>query len=241
MSAIASRGASYMDDQSFFTRMAMFIALLVVFAFAQFSLRGMVDWRAAPWTTHAHGVAMLAWLAVFVAQNRLAERGQLARHRTLGRMAALLAVAIVVLGCIAGFSALTRGTQPPFFSPAFFLALTQLEALGFGGFVLAALLRRRDTEWHRRLMFGGLVLITEPAFGRLLPMPFLGGWGGWLEVACQLGLMAALALHDRRVLGRVHPATLWSAAIVVGIHALVELAAVTPQVMALAARIAGTA
>ena len=36
------------------------------------------------------------------------------------------------------------------------------------------------------------MLITEPAFGRLLPMPFLGGWGGWLEVACQLALMAAL-------------------------------------------------
>ena len=90
-------------------------------------------------------------------------------------------------------------------------------------------------------MFGGLVLIAEAAFGRLLPMPFLGTWRGWLEVACQLALLAALALHDRRELRRVHPATLWSAGVIVGIHALVELAATNATVIELAHRIAGAA
>ncbi len=238
MSVLATDQMGYAADQRFFTRMATFVAILIVFAFAQFSLRGMVDWRSAPWTTHLHGIAMLGWLAVFVVQNRLAQHGQLALHRRLGRMAAVLAAATVVLGCVAGVTALQRASVPPFFSQAYVLGLTQFEALGFGGFVLVALLQRRNTEVHRRLMFGALVLITEPAFGRLLPMPFLGGWGGWLQVVLQMALMAAIALHDRRVGGRVQAATLWSAVVIVAIHGLVEFGATTTFMIDLAARIA---
>lgn len=235
----AQRTDSYSDDQPFFTRTAVVLAILIVVWFVQFSLRGFVNWRAMPWVIHAHGLAMLAWLGLFVVQNVLAERGDLARHRKLGRWAALLAVAIVPLGCAVGITALQIHTVPPFFTPNYFLALTQIEPFVFVALVFAAIARRRDTETHRRLMLGAVVVITEPAFGRLLPMPLLGPWGEWAELACQLVVLVVLAAHDRRVLGRVHSATVSAMAIVVVMHVLVVVTSTLQATIGAASRIAG--
>ncbi|MBE7608299.1 hypothetical protein G6O43_25645, partial [Salmonella enterica subsp. enterica serovar 4:-:1,2] len=43
----------------------------------------------------------------------------------------------------------------------------------FAALIVAAIVRRRQTEWHRRLNFSGMALLLGPAYGRLLPMPFL--------------------------------------------------------------------
>jgi hypothetical protein len=234
----ADRAASYSDDQPFFTKMAVFLAILIVVAFVQFSLRGFVNWRTVPWVIHAHALAMVTWLGVFVAQNVLVERGNLGLHRWIGRRAVWLAAAIVPLGCAVGVAAIQAHIVPPFFTPGYFLALTQIEAVAFGGLVFAAIRRRRETEYHRRLMLGALVVITEPAFGRVLPMPLLGDAGPWLELACQFALIGVIAMHDRRVLGRIHPATAAFAAVVVLTHGLIHAAATTATFSGIAARIA---
>ena len=228
----------FVDDQAFFTKMAVALAVLIVFGFAQFSLRGMVDWRTVPIIVHVHGAAMLAWLGLFVAQNWLAERGDFVLHRRLGRASVLLLAFVVVLGCATGITALRTHAVPPFFTNPYFLALTQVEALGFGALVIAAILRRADVEWHRRLMLGAVIFVTEPALGRLLPMPFLGEWGGWLEVVCQLAIVGVVIVHELHVLGRVHPATFTVIAILVGGHALIEALAVNASVAVLAEQIA---
>ncbi len=228
----------FADDQPFFTKMALALAILIVFGFAQFSLRGMVDWRAVPPIVHIHGIAMLAWLGVFVTQNWLAQQGNFVLHRRLGRVSVVLVVVVVVLGCAVGITALRTHAVPPFFTYPYFLALTQVEAVVFGGVVAAAILRRDDVQWHRRLMLGATIFVTEPALGRLLPMPYLGAWGGWFEVVFQLAIAAVLIAHDRRVRGRVHAATLTTVAILVGGHALIEALAVNTSVAMLAERIA---
>jgi hypothetical protein len=234
----ADRAISYSDDQPFFTKMAVFIAILIVVSFVQFSLRGFVNWRTVPWVIHVHALAMLAWLGVIVTQNVLAERGDLASHRQLGRRAVWLAVAIVPLGWSVGVAAIDAHIVPPFFTPGYFLALTHIEPVVFGALVFAAIQRRRDTQYHRRLMLGALIVITEPAFGRLLPMPMLGAGGPWLELACQLALIAVLALHDRRVLGRIHPATVAFAVVAVLAHGVIHVVARSATVVDIAASIA---
>jgi hypothetical protein len=55
-------------------------------------------------------------------------------------------------------------------------------------------------------MLGATVIVMEPGIGRILPMPLLGGFAPWAELSVQLGVLAILARHDRKVLGRVHPA-----------------------------------
>lgn len=233
-------GASaYSADQPFFVRMAAGLALFIVFAFAQHALLGRVDPYAAPVWVHLHGVAMLGWLALLVAQNRIAARGDIARHRKLGRAALPLVAAIVVLGSYAGIAAIQLGRVPPFFTPPFFLALTQIGVAAFAGLVIAALAKRRDTQAHRRLMLGATIAVLDPALGRLLPMPLIGGEAGeWAIMAIQLALMGMLALHDRRVLGRVHPATLAVSATIVLVHVAISLAARSAWMAATAAELA---
>lgn len=239
MASIAETSGGYRSDQSFFTKMATFLAIFIVFAFAQWGLRGMVNYLATPIWVHMHGLAMVSFVLIYVAQNRSAAAGDMAAHRKWGWIAAYLVAAIVGLACFTGVMAIRQHTVPPFFSNAYFLALTQVQAVVFGGMVYAAITRRKETEYHRRLMTGAVVLITEPAFGRLLPMPFLHGMGEWLTLALQLAIMGAVALHDRKLLGRIHPATATAAAIIAVTHVLIEFSGRNPYVQQIAASIAG--
>jgi hypothetical protein len=65
-----------------------------------------------------------------------------------------------------------------------------------------------------------------PAFSRivlLVPVPF-----PWLDMAPNLiadALLLVLALHDRRMLGRIHPVTLWAALVLIPFHAIEPLLA----------------
>jgi len=129
--------------------------------------------------------------------------------------------------------------QPPFFTAPYFLVLVQVEALGFAGMVLAAIVNRRDTQTHRRLLFGATIIAADPGISRILPMPLLGMWGPWLSLLVQLGFVGAIALHDRKVLGRIHRATALSALVIALTHVLVELASRTAPVIALARSIGG--
>lgn len=218
-----ARRQGYRADQPFFTRFAIVLALVIVVGFAQFALRGFVDYRGAPLRAHFHGTVMLAWLGLFILQNRLAETGKLSAHRKLGRIGFMLAILVAGTAVYVGYAATLYGTKPPFFPPAYFLALTQLGALFFLGLVIWAVRLRRDTQWHRRLMFASLIAILEPAFGRLLPMPLLGPWGETVILGVQLVAFGILARHDRTTLGAVHPATVAGALVIVAYHVAVEI------------------
>lgn len=229
----------FMADQAFFARYSIWLAAFILFAFAQFSMRGFVDIRSMPPIIHAHAAIMVAWLGLFVMQNQLVHRGQLGLHRTVGWVSAGVVAAVAVLGTMVGYEATKLHMVPPFFTPAFFLALTSIEATAFAVVVAWAVSLRRRTEWHRRIMFGATFLLLEPALGRLLPMPLLGGYGEWIALVVQLGFVAILARHDRKILGNVHPATVACAAILVIVHCLVALAAMLPPVVTFANKIAG--
>lgn len=230
---------SYLSDQLFFTRLSQVLAALIVFGFLQWALRGFVDPMRTPVWIHAHGVAMLAWLGTIVTQNRLAGSGNIALHRKLGWTSLGLVFLILGLGTYAGRMALAMHRVPPFFTNAYFLALTHVEVTVFALTVLAAIGMRRQTQWHRRLMIAATVLLMEPALGRLLPMPLLGQIvGGWTITAVQVGFLAIMARHDARVLGRVHPATITGMALAIAVHGTIQILAGMPMVAAYAEAIA---
>jgi len=224
---------------SFWQKMTLGLGLFIVFGFLQFAARGFVDYTKVPVWLHVHGIVMLSWLTLSFVQSSLAQGGNLALHRRLGWIGAGLAVAVVCLGSFIGIKAIQTGHLPPFFTPPYFLALTQIGVLSFGTLVTAAILRRRQTEWHRRLMLGALILIMEPALGRLLPMPFLHGMGEWLVMVIQLGTLGIVMRHDRKTLGGIHPATATVALVIVLAHVLVETLAISSPVIAMAERLSG--
>ena len=212
---------------SFWQKMAAGLGRFIVFGFAQFAARGFVDIPRVPVWIHVHGAVMLAWLTLGFVQPSLAHRGNLALHRRLGWLGLVLALAVTMLGSFAGIMALATRHVPPFFTPPYFLALTQIGIAVFAAMVLAAVLKRRDTRWHQRLMLGSTILILEPAFGRVLPMPLLMPWGEWVVMLFQLGAVWLIARHDRASLGAVHPATKTVAAVIVLTHVAVETMART--------------
>lgn len=225
--------------ERFWQRMAIGLAAFIIFGFLQFALRGFVDPVAAPWWVHLHGVAMLAWLGLLVVQPTLEARGNLDLHRRLGWAGAALASLIAILGVYTGLASLVLHRFPPFFTPPYFLALTFVEAVTFGFVVMAAIRKRRDTEWHRRLMIGATIVVLERALGRLLPMPLMIGWSDIPIGLIQLSVVGIIALHDRRTLGRVHPATKAVALLVIAVRVAIYLLSLAPPVAALAAKLTG--
>jgi hypothetical protein len=215
-------------DQSFWQKLMLGMAVFIVFGFAQFGARGLVDYRGVPVYIHLHALVMLAWLALTVTQATLVARDNLVLHRKLGWLGAALAVIVVCFGSYIAIMIVKAHREPPFFTPPYFLALTQVGLLTFAGLVGAAIVRRRETEWHRRLMVGALVMLLEPALGRTLPMPLIMPWGEWLALAVQLGVLAIVIRHDRKALGRIHPATTAAVLAVTISHCVIEILAISP-------------
>lgn len=223
---------------SFWQKMAAGLGLLVAFSFAQFAARGYVDIPRVPVWVHIHAVVMLGWLTLGFVQPSLARSGNLALHRRLGWLGVAMALAVCMLGSFSAIMAIGMQRVPPIFTPAYFLALTQIGILVFGAMVLTAVLKRRDTRWHQRLMLGSTVLILEPALGRVLPMPLLVPWGEWVVMVFQLGAAWLIARHDKASLGAVHPATKTVLAVIVLTHVVIEALARTALFAAMAERIA---
>lgn len=224
MATLAQSGTG---NWSFWQKMALGLGLFIVIGFAQFAARGYVNVAATPPWVHMHGVAMLVWLTLGFVQPSLANSGNLALHRRLGKLGVIAAVAVTILGSYAGLMAIALGRVPPFFTPPYFLALTQIGITVFAAMVIAALVKRRDTLWHQRLMLGTTILILEPALGRWLPMPLIMPWGEWLVMVIQLGVLMLVVRHDRATLGAVHPATKTVAAVIIALHITVETMART--------------
>lgn len=230
----------FMADQGFFVRYAVVIAAFILFGFAQFAMRGFSNFSDAPLIVHVHGVLMVGWLGIFIAQNLLVHRGELALHRKLGWVSAGMVVLIAVSGVMVGYNAVAMHRVPPFFSNSYFLALTAVGSLTFAAMVVWAITLRRQVQWHRRVMLGAMFILLEPALGRLLPMPLLGAFGEWIALAFQLVFVAVLARHDRKVLGEIHSATKAIAAILIGSHVVFEALARVPAFAAYAQAVAGT-
>lgn len=198
----------YTRDQRFFARMAIGLTAFIIFAFAQWGLRGFVSPMTVPVWVHLHGVAMLAWLGLFVTQNLLAGGQNMALHRKLGWLSFALVLVIAGLGMFTGRMAVELHRVPPFFTNAFFLALTHVEATAFAVMVGSGIAMRRQTQWHRRMMFGATIVVMEPAFGRLVPAPILGPvLTPIIQLSLQLGVVAIIAWHDLKETGSIHPAT----------------------------------
>lgn len=224
---------------TFEQKMSIGMAVFILFGFGQFAARGFVDYAAVPVIFHVHGALMAGWLILLITQASLAGRGSLALHRQLGWLSVLMVPAIMAVASQTCFTAIRLGLTPPFFSGPYFLALVHVNVIIFGLMIATALLRRKETAWHQRLMLGSTVLLLEPALGRILPMPLIMPWGEWLTMVIQLGVVFLMARNDTRTLGQLHPATRWVALCVVAGHVVVELLSVTPAWVSLTEKLTG--
>ncbi|AMK22145.1 MULTISPECIES: hypothetical protein [unclassified Sphingobium] len=239
MDAAASTVPVSVRNNGFYLGMSVAIAATVIGGFGSFALRGFVDVGRVPYWVHVHGAVFVSWTLLFVMQNAFAHRGSMALHRRMGWVAVGLATAMVPLGVVTVCMAVVLDRVPPFFTPTIFLALSVLELIGFITLLTGAIRLRRSTEWHRRLMLCAMVAIIGPAFGRLLPMPLLGPWGGLAVMSGQMLFVAVGVVHDLASRGRVHPAYAVGAAVILAEGLAVPILAATPPIVWLASALAG--
>lgn len=183
---------------------------------------------SAPLLVHAHAVAFMGWVGIYLLQNVFVATGRQALHRRLGWLAAAWVIPMLVLGFAVTVAIVRRGQAPFFFKPLHFLVFDPMSLVTFAGLTVAAIVLRRRTDWHRRLHFCAMTILLGPGFGRLLPMPLLAPWA-WEAtlVACLLFPVAGMAADLRRQ-GRVHPAWGWGVATLVGSALLTEAITYSP-------------
>jgi hypothetical protein len=210
MASIAGNAPAGVErERRFYLIMALLFAVEAVAGFGFFWFIGASSFNS-PWWVHVHAVTMTAFLALYVAQNWLVYSGDLAAHRKLGVVGAVLAVWLVVYGSWAITMTLAAGRQPPFFTPSFFLLMDWLNMAIFAALAGAALVLRQQTDWHKRLMFGAMLSLMSVAWGRLVLPPLFDQRGTVLILAVLLAHLGVAMLLDRKLRGQVHPAHWWT-------------------------------
>ncbi len=218
-----AKGTERGELRFFFTLACVMVAIIL--AGFSFNIATGRSSFAAPWLVHFHAWAMMAWLGLYLAQNALVSGGNVALHRRLGWLAAILLPVILVLGILVTRYSLQSVGGPPFFDQNQFLFSNPLQLIGFVGTAAWAISVRRNTAWHRRLMFCAMASLVGPGIGRLLPMPFLIPYAWYVAIGLPLLFPVIGAFVDKRRDGRVHPAWLWGIGVVVGIQILADLMA----------------
>ncbi len=156
-------------------------------------------------TLFLHVLIFLGWCVLLIIQPRLISNGNFARHKQIGQLSLAWAIALVVIGAIVTREAYLRpGCSIAGMSPQSSIIFPFTDLVLFSALYCLAIAKRKEAQTHKRLMlFAGLVML-DPALARFfgtlsLPPPFI--------TAVELALLAAVVIHDRKTLGRIHGAT----------------------------------
>lgn len=206
----------------FFAGFAISIAATVLLGFSRtYYLKELFAAPSLPTLFHIHGVLFTLWVSLFVIQAALIARARPAVHRKLGIVGGLLVPPMLVTGFMVAIVA-ARGEGPlsaavargeftfalPEIPPLVGMVIPFASVLLFSTFVALGLAYRRRPDVHKRLMALGAIAMLPPALGRAIAT-LTGVAHPALFFGATILFIAAIAVHDWRTRGRVHPVTLW--------------------------------
>jgi uncharacterized membrane protein YozB (DUF420 family) len=220
-------------DRLFFTGMALASALALFLGFLPSYFHRSAELPSLTLLYQLHGAFFTAWVALLVAQTALVAGHRTDIHRTLGVAGVVLAVVVFVVGVAVSVETLRRNGGPPGGDPRRFFAIPVGDIIVFGALVSTAVVQRRHSEVHKRLMLLATLSLLTAAVGRCLRQVGMGGAPN-LFFGTDVFVLV-LILYDLASRGRVHPATLWGGALVVGFKPLLYyVLSGTPAWLALA-------
>jgi hypothetical protein len=218
--AVRSVRTSPSSDRRFYSGMAIAMAVVVFVGFGPtFYLRPFVPDR--PTVSGAtdlsalamlHGLLFSAWVVLFIVQTALVAGHRVSLHRRLGVAGAGLAAAMVLVGISTAIASAARGGAPPGVDPLTFLAVPLFDMVVFPIFVIAALLKRRDREAHKRLMLLAYITIIVAAVAR---WPGVLPYGPFVFFGLGFVFLLLGIVYDLVTRRRVHPVYMWGGALLV--------------------------
>lgn len=210
------------ERSQFFARTAIAMAAIVLLSFPlTYYLPVATGSRQFQALLHIHAATCFAWIGLYAWQAHLLAGGRLARHRELGLSGFALTGILIPLGFwTAQRSAALRmaeGMERPYEFTWYNFADISIFSLLM---IASILLVSRHKEWHRRLTYVAALALVAPAATRWTLKvpgvdPFILDMTAYLVI---YPFLIALALFDRRSLGRLHPATLTCLALLVPLH-----------------------
>ena len=202
------------SERKFYSRMAIFLIAVVFIGFApSFYLRDIVPSYPRPNPTLPpavlfHGLMFTLWMALLIIQTQLVSTRRVETHMRLGKAAMFLAIALIPVMYVTAVWGVARESHPPFTDGLNWTAIPLAVIPAFSFLIYGAWRRRREAQWHKRLMLGATILfVAGPGFSRipLAPPTF---WGFTIQLLVGTTLMfAPLFFWDRKTQGKIHPAT----------------------------------
>lgn len=209
-SAGAARPASARRERLFFGGMtvALFASVIVGFGPTYYfhTLSGATNVLTT--ALHWHGAAFTAWMVLLVVQSSLVTAGRIQVHRQLGVAGAVLAAFMTVLGAYVAITRFRAGLMeaPPGTPVSALLAIALATIVVFPVLLGSALLLRRRTDYHKRLV---LIATFELVTAGVARWPGVTPLGPVVFFSLVDLFLVAIAVYDFRTRGRLHPATLW--------------------------------
>ena len=194
----------------FYVAAALFAAAVIFAGFAPtFYLKAFFGTPELSALKRVHGIVFSSWLVLFVTQTWLIASDRRDVHRRLGLAGVPLVAAMSIVGYLLAVDSGRRGFTPDSHVTALsFMAIPLFDLGVFLVLVVWALLLRRRSDWHKRLMLLATLSLLPPAIARIAlqfpPAPVLPiAFGG------AAAIVLAAAVVDSAAQRRLHPAMLW--------------------------------
>ncbi len=193
---------------SFFFFLAIVGLFAVIIGFAKTFFIPVIHGEfKAPWVIHLHGAFAFAWVILFLVQTSLIHFRRYALHKTLGFLGIVIAAGVMITVVPAGMYVvkrdLTQGVGEASYSP---LVGVITSGIIFFVLVMAGILRRKDSESHKRFMALSTIVVLWPAWFRFrhyfpsVPRPDI-----WFSLVLADSLIVIAWIWDRLKYGSIHP------------------------------------
>src|SRR5437868_8760812 len=146
-------------DRKFYTGMAIVMLFTALFGFSRTYFLGLIfghpttiTGRVPNATVHLHALLFMSWLVLLIVQTNLVATHRVKVHRKLGYVGVALAAAMIVVGGRTAVEAARLGAVPPGANPWSFMAIPFGDITTFAIFFLGAVLWRKNSEKHKRLI-----------------------------------------------------------------------------------------
>jgi hypothetical protein len=225
-------------ERQFFLYMAIALVVTTAGGFVRFLAIGHSSFDS-PWWVHLHGISLMGWMMIYLLQNALVARGSLALHRRLGVLAAAWSLWVLAMGIMVLAANTATGRTPPFFSAEYMIALDMCTVLGFLALTWGGIAMRTRSDWHKRLMLGGTIVLIGPGLGRFVPDSMLGETTSYLIFPGHLLFFLVAIAYDLRTRRQIHPAYVLGLLVLIVVTLLPNMIMNAPPLVALVSALKG--